>query len=195
MTTTRRVPSCGRAASWRLANRRGTKMAGAPSGPAAGQPAFVETGELNPGSLFVSFVFPRDALMAAGNRYAESLRVRRPAPMSSEIQTYVHELTHYLQYTTTPYGLFLQYCRGLQSTATITVVNALLDAGFGFRLPLLRNVPALTGETEAAVGRGMALWLNVENLIAMLQGDNQRRFQLLQAYAADGDRVAAGQQP
>jgi hypothetical protein len=34
----------------------------------------------------------------------------------------------------------------MQSRATIEIVQTILDAGIGFEMPLLENVPILTGE-------------------------------------------------
>jgi hypothetical protein len=155
----------------------------------------VEAGLFSAESLFVRFDFPRDAMLLAGDSYLEAIRSGKPVEMPPEIKTYVHELTHYLHYTTTPYGLFLQYCRVLQSRATIEIVCGLQEAGLSFQLPLLENVPIATGDIATRVQRGLALWLNVENLVTMLHADTERRFALLESFQADIDRVAAGQQP
>jgi len=161
----------------------------------AARRAAVEAGLFSSESLFARFDFTRDALLAAGQNYLEALRSETSPAMPREIKTYVHELTHYIQYTTTPYGLFLQYCRVLQSRATIEIVGALLDAGLGFTLPLLENLPILTGEVATRVDRGLSCWLNVEYLIAMLHGDRERREALEKAFLADRDRFDAGQRP
>src|SRR5215468_3742624 len=114
-----------------------------PNAMSGARPSIVERGLFDPKSLFVRFDFTRDALLAATERYLETRGTGKPSAISEELQTYVHELTHYLQYITTPYGLFLQYCRLLQSNATIAMVRTLLDAGDGLQMPLLENVSAL----------------------------------------------------
>jgi len=155
----------------------------------------VESGLFGSESLYVSFDFTLDAMLAAAGHFQEALRSGRSEEMPEEIKTYVHELTHYLQYTTTPYGLFLQYCRVMQSRVTIEIVSALVDAGIGFNIPLLHNVPNVTGETATTLQRGLSLWLNVENLLAMLHGNTDRRMELMQLSIADYERVAAGHPP
>jgi hypothetical protein len=170
-------------------------MAEQGSGSATGRSAVEEVGLFASESLFVSFDFTKDAMLSAGARYMDAVRSGQYLEMPSEIKTYVHELTHYIQYTTTPYGLFLQYCRVMQSRATMMIVHALLEAGIPFDIPLIQNVPVLTGDTAATVNRLLSLWLNVENLVATLHGDRQRSQELLEAFLADSDRVAAGQSP
>jgi hypothetical protein len=155
----------------------------------------VEAGLFSSESLFVSFDFTRDALFTADACYREEIARSYVAEMPSEIKTYVHELTHYIHYTTTPYGLFLQYCRVLQGHAVIALVRALLDAGIGFRMPLINHLPEFTGQVAAAAQPAIEGWLNIENLAATLHGDNHRRSQLLAVAAADKARIAAGQRP
>ena len=159
------------------------------------RPAILEAGLFSVESLFVQFAFSFDALIAAGERYLESLRSADPVEMPSEVKTYVHELTHYLQYTTTPYGLFLQHCRQLQSNVTIDIVKTLLDAGFIFNLPLLDNLPVLTGDLATYVNCGLGCWINIENLLAMFHRDDNLRWELTKRFIADSDRVEAGQPP
>ena len=62
---------------------------------------------------------------------------------------------HYVQSVTTPYGLFLHYCRVLQNHATVNVVNALLGAGCPVELPLY-NLPAMPPPVLQEVGRWMS---------------------------------------
>ena len=157
--------------------------------------AVTEVGLFASESLFVSFDFTRDAMMAAGATYLEAMRAGKPMEMPSEIKTYVHELTHYIQCTTTPYGLFLQYCRVMQSQATTAIVQTLFASEAVFYQPLLNNVPELTGEAAATVNRFLTIWLNVENLVATLQGDVGRSEELLRSYEADAERVAKGLKP
>lgn len=154
-----------------------------------------EAGGLGADSLFARFDFTRDALLAARARRLDAIRSGRPGEMPAELRTYVHELTHYVQYTTTPYGLFLHHCRVLQNRATIEIVQTLLASSGGFMMPLLRNVPDLSGESEATVRRGLALWLNVESLVASLAGDQERRAALVSAFVADVKRLDAGLRP
>jgi hypothetical protein len=162
------------------------------SAPSKNRAAMMEAGLLGSESLFVSFDFTKVAMLDAGERYLAALRSHALTEMPDEIKTYVHELTHYIHYTTTPYGLFLQYCRLMQSRATIVVVQTLLQAGIPFKLPLLGNPPRLSGDTEDVVQQYLAIWLNVENLVATLHGQSQRRYELMQAFYADVDRVKAG---
>lgn len=154
-----------------------------------------EAGGLGADSLFVRLDFTRDALLAATARRREAIRSGHPGEMPAELRTYVHELTHYVQYSTTPYGLFLHHCRVLQNRATIEIVQALLGSVGGFKMPLLQNVPELSGESEATVRRGLSLWLNVEDVVASLAADQERRVALVQAFVADAERLDAGLRP
>jgi len=164
--------------------------------PDSARPGSVkELGLFNAESLYVRFDFTRDALTAAAQQYFQRIESGAGQEMPEELKTYVHELTHYLHYTTTPYGLFLQYCRVLQSRAAIEIVQALLAAGAGFRVPILENVPMLRGETEALVQRGLSMWLNIENLLLTMHADTERRAKLLEKFLADAARFDAGQRP
>lgn len=154
-----------------------------------------EAGGLGADSLFARFDFTRDALIDATTRRVKAIQSGRPGEMPPALKTYVHELTHYVQYTTTPYGVFLHQCRVLQNRATIDIVQTLLGSRGGFRMPLLQNVPELTGESEATVRRMLALWVNVENLVASLAGDQERRAALGTAFVADVERVKGGLRP
>ena len=154
----------------------------------------VEAGRLDSVSLFARFDFTRDELWSAKARWAEAKR-RGPADKPSEVRTYVHELMHYLQYVTTPYGLFLQYCRALQNRATIGIVKTLLDAGCPVRQPLLYNLPPMPPAVMEEVERGLSLWLNVEDLVTTLDGDRARRIALYEWLAADMERVQRGDNP
>lgn len=169
-------------------------MSEQPRGHSAGQ-IIVEAGLLDPASLFARFDFTRDALLSASESYQVALNSGKRIEMPTELKTYLYELTHYVQYTTTPYGLFLQYCRTLQSRMTIEIVRACLDAGLGFRMPLLDNVPAATGDTSAKINRALAVWLNVESLVTMLNADTEGRLAVLERFLADQERVHAGQVP
>lgn len=157
--------------------------------------AIRETGLFGAESLFVRFDFTRSAMDAAARRHLEGRAAGRPMEMPSEVKTYVHELTHYIHYTTTPYGLFLQYCRVLQSRATMAIVQALSEAGLPFDMPLLANVPAMEGKTKDFVQWHLNLWVNVENLVSMLHGERDLSSPFWQLVLADADRIAAGQRP
>lgn len=154
-----------------------------------------EAGGLGVDSLFVRFGFTRDEFASAVARWQEGVRSGSGVEKPAEIKTYIHELTHYIQYSTTPYGLFLHHCRVLQNRATIEIIQALLAARGGFDMPLLQNVPELSGETEAIVQRGLSLWLNVEDLVASLAADSERRCLLATIFTADSKRVEAGLRP
>jgi len=154
----------------------------------------VEEGRLESVSLFARFDFTREELRSASARWAAAKR-QGPAAKPREVQTYVHELTHYLQYTTTPYGLFLQYCRILQNHATIGIVNALLASKCPVEQPLLYNLPNMPPDVMEEVGRWLSLWLNVEELVTALDGDHARRADLLDFYVADFERIEMGAYP
>ncbi|MDP9120225.1 MAG: hypothetical protein M3O15_02485 [Acidobacteriota bacterium] len=155
----------------------------------------VEAGRLEPASLFARFGFARNELLPAAEKWLAAKRQGRPAAKPSELQTYVHELTHYLQYTTTPYGLFLQYCRILQNHATINIVNALLAANCPIKQPLLYNLPDMPPDVAEDVGWGLALWLNVEYLVTVLNADHSGRSALIEWWVADSERIDKGQKP
>lgn len=144
--------------------------------------AIVEMGRLDPRSLFARFSFTRDELESAGATWVAA-KCNGPATKPSEMRTYVHELTHYQQLTTTPYGLFLQYCRILQKHAAVDLVNTLLAAGYPITPPLLYNLPSkMPSEIADKVLRNASSWWNTENLIAALDGNRTRRMSLQDAY-------------
>jgi hypothetical protein len=95
-----------------------------------------------------------------------------------DIKTYIHELTHYIQHTTTPYGLFVHYCRELQTADTINLVKTLLGAGVEPPVPLLRRAPVdLEGAAGAAVRGALARWVNTEIFVASL-GLNKKNLEV-----------------
>jgi hypothetical protein len=155
----------------------------------------VEMGRVDPRSLFARFDFTRDELLSGAETWLAAKR-RGPAAKPDELRTYVHELTHYQQLTTTPYGLFLQYCKKLQNEAASTLVSALLAAGYPITQPVLYNVPpTMPAEVADQVGRCLSGWLNIEELVAALDGNRARRAALRQAWIAIGEQVQKGAHP
>lgn len=151
----------------------------------------VEVGRLDTVSLFARFDFTRAALPEAFDRWIAERR-RGPSIKPREVATYTHELAHYLQYTTTPYGLFLQWCRTVQNQAIIDLVRTLLHAGCPIRLPLLYNLPAMSPVVAERARIPLSIWLNVEDLILLLNGDFSRRRDLIYFQIEDMDRTNRG---
>ncbi|MFT8244061.1 hypothetical protein [Roseomonas sp. BN140053] len=151
----------------------------------------VEAGRLEPASLFARFDFPRAALFEA-HRHWRLARQQGPAAKPREVATYTHELTHYLQYTTTPYGLFLQWCRVLQNRATINMVQALVEGGCAVAPPLLRNLPPMPPEVAEQVEIYLGTWLNTETMVNSLNGDSERRSDLIAHFCDDMARMDQG---
>jgi hypothetical protein len=152
-------------------------------------------GRVDPRSLFARFDFTRDELMSPGKAWLAAKR-QGPAAKPDALRTYVHELTHYQQLTTTPYGLFLQYCKKLQNEATSTLVTVLLAAGYPVTQPLLYNVPQkMPADVTDQVGRCLSGWLNIEELVAALDGNRARRAALLEASIAISEQVKKGVDP
>ena len=116
-------------------------------------------------SLNVRLGFTRAAYEAAE-------AAARPGSLPEDAKTYVHELTHYVQATTTPYGLFIHYCREVQTTDVVTLVRALLGAGIEFKRPLIYHVPVGPGGPVGPEVRGALMrWINTEILVASLAQD------------------------
>jgi hypothetical protein len=158
--------------------------------------AIIELGQVDPRSLFARLSFTRDGYQSAASAWATAKSQGHPADKPMELRTYVHELTHYQQYTTTPYGLFLQYCKILQNHATINLANLLLSAGHSLTPPLLlRPLPDLPPDLAQQATRCLSLWLNVEDLIATLESNNERRKALLETNVAVGQLVQQGGRP
>jgi len=144
-------------------------------------PATVETtGRLDATTFFARFAFTQDALLKAGQTGLQGAQPSGFPAKPPEFETYVHELTHYLQYVTTPYGLFLHLCRLLQNRATIDLVNAVLASGQQIILPLSLRLPALSGESAQRATAAFRAWFNIENLVATLNGDYERRMALME---------------
>ena len=180
------LPSLGRPlAQWQ--SRRGGRCL-----------ATIEMGRVHPRSLFARFAFTRDELRSASARWTAA-RHQGPAAKPSEMRTYVHELTHYHQLVTTPYGLFLQYCKKLQNEATISLVNTLLAAGFPVIPPLLVNIIPLTSKMPTGVAdeirRCLSGWLNIEVLIAALDGNRARRMDLSEMLITFEKKAEKGAKP
>lgn len=152
----------------------------------------VEAGRLDAASLFAAFDFTRDQLNQAATRWAEDVGTGLPAPKPRELRTYVHELQHYHSYTTTPAGLFLQYCRILQNHATIGIVKELLDAGLPVCQPLLYKLPNMPPRVSQVVGAWLGMWLNVEHVVTTFNGDTAGRLALHEWWINDEARLEAG---
>lgn len=154
-------------------------------------------GRVDPRSLFARFGFTRDELQSASARWMAVTR-QGPAAKPNEMRTYVHELTHYHQLVTTPYGLFLQYCKKLQNQATVSMANALIAAGFPVVPPLLLNIPPTSKmPTDVAnqVQRCLSGWLNIEDLIAALDGNRPRRVALQEMFVTLAEKAEKGAKP
>jgi len=78
--------------------------------------------------------------------------------------------------------LFLHLCRLLQNQATIDLVRAILTSGNEINLPLSLRLPALSGEPARQARDTFAEWWNIENLVAALNGDHERRAEVAEAY-------------
>ena len=143
--------------------------------------AAATAGEVDSSSLFVRFSFTRDALLTASKAWLNALP-NGLAAKPDEVATYVHELAHYLQYTTTPYGLFLHYCRLLQNQATIDLMRIVFAAGVEIRPPLsLQSLP-LSGAAAEAAGAALESWWNIENVVASFGADGARRLDVIGRY-------------
>ncbi len=118
------------------------------------------------------------------------------ASKPDEVRTLVHELTHYHQLTTTPYGLFLHYCKLLQSHSVIELADTLLSAGYSLTPPLLYNLPSdPPGKVAEHVERCVGAWLNIEELVAVLDGNTDRRVALNDTYIAVMDLAKESGRP
>jgi hypothetical protein len=161
--------------------------------PAAASAAAV--GDVDATSLCVRFSFTQDALVRASQTWLQSLRPGAFPPKPPEFATYVHELTHYLQYVTTPYGMALHLLRLLQNQAAIDLIQPLLAAGQAINLPLSGKVPLPAGSGPTPAHQAYAAWWNLDYLIAALHGDTQRQTEMMELYVSDSQRVQAGQAP
>ncbi len=155
----------------------------------------MEMGRVDPHSLFVRFSFTRNELDSAGATWVAAKR-KGPATKPSEIRTYVHELTHYQQLTTTPYGLFLQYCKLVQQHAAVDLVKTLLAAGYPITPPLLYRLPPnMPPKVAENVGRCVSGWWNTENLVAALDGNRTRRMSLQDGFVRSVSLAEKGGNP
>jgi hypothetical protein len=155
----------------------------------------MEMGRVNPRSLFARFSFTRNELDSAGATWVAAKR-KGPATKPDEMRTYVHELTHYQQLTTTPYGLFLQYCKLLQKHAAVQLVKTLLGAGYPITPPLLFSLPPkMPPKVAENVGHCVSGWWNTENLVAALDGNRARRMALQDAFVRALSQAEKGANP
>lgn len=158
-------------------------------------PKIIETGRLDATSYFASFNCRQDEVLGQSQEWLSARASGLVSDKPTHTRTYVHELVHYLQYVTTPYGLFLQYCRLLQTRATIELVSILTQAGLTIRQPLLYNLPAMPATVAAEVELPLSVWLNVENLVAELNGDAATSLSLTEWFVADVHRLERGENP
>jgi len=152
-------------------------------------------GDVDATSLCVRFGFTQDALVHASQTWLQSLRPGAFPPKPPELATYVHELTHYLQYVTTPYGMVLHLFRAVQKQAAIDLIQTLLAAGKVIDLPLSGKVHLPAGSGSTPAHQAYSAWWNLDYLIAVLNGDNQRENEMVELFVSDQQRVQAGQDP
>ncbi len=145
--------------------------------------AVVEEGLFHGESLYVRFAFTHEDFVGALKGYADA---GGNGPLPEDLRTYVHELTHAVQYATTPYGLFLHYCRMVQTKAAIALVKALWRQGREPSLPLLRNLPALDGEAGRKLGRWLSIWFNIEFFTAHISEDPDKQANLFRRIERPG---------
>jgi hypothetical protein len=143
-------------------------------------------------SMYVQFGFTHARFVAAVTEFAGRTG---PAPIPEEIRTYIHELTHCLQAATTPYGLFLHYCRVMQTTATVELVKLLLQHGIEPRQPLLNNVPDVPDYVGQRLRDRLGLWLNAEKLIADLEQNPEKLVWLFERFVKAPERASASGKP
>ena len=124
----------------------------------------IEQGLFRGESRHVRFNFSHADFVAAFESYVAGGHGSLP----KELRIYAHELTHAICYATTPYGLFLHYCRDAQARIVGSLVKTLLAHDKKPVPPLLATLPALPGETGQHVATWLSMWLNIEFLVTQL---------------------------
>jgi len=142
-----------------------------------GDAAVVEQGLFHGESLCVRFAFTHADFVSAVKRYSDA---GGNGPMPEDLRTYVHELTHSVQHATTPYGMFLHYCRMVQTEAAIALVKGLWRQGLEPSPMLLTSLPALGGEAGLELRRWLSIWFNVEFLTGHISQDPDKQVNLFQ---------------
>jgi hypothetical protein len=116
-------------------------------------------------SLCVSYDFTRDEYNAALSTHADGSELSEP------LKTVVHETTHLLHSTTTPFGLFVYRVRGLQTLLVADAIRAVRSQGHAVAFPLQKTFRALPAAVAREVEWRIRVWYGIELLVLVMMGE------------------------
>lgn len=124
-----------------------------------------ELGAFDSESLCVRYSFGRDDYDAA----MQSLRGATELP--DHLKTVVHEKTHLLHSTTTPFGLLIYRLRGLQTFLVSDAIRVAGASGHQVTFPLQKTFRALPKAVAREVEQRIQVWYGIELLILVVMGE------------------------
>jgi hypothetical protein len=116
-------------------------------------------------SLSVRYSFTRDDYHAA----LGSLPGADELP--DHLKTVIHETTHLLHTTTTPFGLLMHRLRWLQAHLVIDTIQTIRGRGHGVRFPLAGMVRTLPGPVRVEAEQRLRAWYGIELLVLIMLGE------------------------
>lgn len=124
-----------------------------------------ELGALDPETLCVNFNFSRDQYVQSRNSFIQG------SELPENLKTYIHELTHLFQITTTPVGIFFNRARVLQSWFVMQATRVIISSGYMPKFPLVSVIGKLSGKYTEEFLMYIRLWYAAELVILFLMGE------------------------
>jgi hypothetical protein len=121
------------------------------------QDAQIESGRFSIESLFVSYSFSLDELIAAFDG------LDRTSELPEVLKTVVHESTHLYHAMTTPFGFLIYAVRRLQAILVVNTIKSLRERhGVKIRRPLARYILSLPQAVQNDLGGNLSAWYECE---------------------------------
>jgi hypothetical protein len=124
-----------------------------------------ELGAYDPESVCVRYNFTRDEYSAAMRSIPGGDELPDP------IKTVVHETTHLLHMTTTPFGILLYRLRGLQTHLVTDAIRRIRTRGAEVRFPLQKTFRTLPRDLSQDVEQFIQGWYGIELLVLVMMGE------------------------
>jgi hypothetical protein len=116
-------------------------------------------------SLTVRYDFTRDEYRAAMAAFPSTRELSEP------LKTAIHETTHLLHSTTTPFGLFVYRVRGLQTRIVSDAILAVRSRGHDVTFPLQKTFRSLPRDAAGEVEWRLRLWYGLELIVLAMMGE------------------------
>ncbi|HEY7305967.1 MAG TPA: hypothetical protein VH601_17715 [Bryobacteraceae bacterium] len=126
-----------------------------------------DLGAFDPESLVVRYSFTREEHNAALRGIPES------DELPDHIKTVVHETTHLLHTTTTPFGLLIYRLRCQQTYLVADAIRTIRARGADIRFPLQKTFRSFPKNLAHEVEQRIQVWYGIELLILVMMGENE----------------------